>query len=173
MAKDAKGHGSEKRGGGGGDSLQDVALGHQLNIARSTVKMPAAMAGVMGGMTQDQAHALIQQHGSAADKAMARDYDPMGAARANLTAARSNPLQPFGAGMSGRDLVSDTDAAKALAGGGAKSAPVDVHPAMGHGPFPSNADFVAKYGGPRDHAAEQRGFNSGMREINRLKRQGK
>ena len=35
------------------------------------------------------------------------------------------------------------------------------------------ADFKAKYGGPRDHAAEQRGFNSGRREINRLKRQGK
>ena len=65
------------------------------------------------------------------------------------------------------------EAAKALAGGGAKSALVDVHPAMGHGPFPSNADFVAKYGGPRDHAAEQRGFNSGKRDINRLKRQGK
>jgi hypothetical protein len=33
--------------------------------------------------------------------------------------------------------------------------------------------FTDKYGGPRDNAAEQRGFNSGAREINRLKRQGK
>jgi hypothetical protein len=35
------------------------------------------------------------------------------------------------------------------------------------------SDFKAKYGGPRDHAAEQRGFNSGAREIARLRRQGK
>lgn len=35
------------------------------------------------------------------------------------------------------------------------------------------ADFKAQYGGPRDLAAEQRSFNSGAREINRLKRQGK
>lgn len=34
-------------------------------------------------------------------------------------------------------------------------------------------DFTDKYGGPRDHAAEQRGFNRGAREINNLKRQGK
>jgi hypothetical protein len=44
---------------------------------------------------------------------------------------------------------------------------------LGHGPFPSNADFIAKYGKPRDHAAEQRAFNSGKREINRLRRSGK
>lgn len=68
--KDAKGHGSDARGGG----LQDVVKKHLLNIARSTVKMPAAMAGVMGGMTQADAHTFIQQHGSAADKAMAAEY---------------------------------------------------------------------------------------------------
>jgi len=33
--------------------------------------------------------------------------------------------------------------------------------------------FREKYGAPRDHAAEARGFASGKREINRLKRQGK
>jgi hypothetical protein len=71
MAKDAGGHGSEKRGGG---SFQDVALGHQMKIARSTVKMPRAMANIMGGMTPEQAHSLIQQHGSAADKQMAATY---------------------------------------------------------------------------------------------------
>jgi hypothetical protein len=47
------------------------------------------------------------------------------------------------------------------------------HDASGHGGFPSNKAFTDKYGGPRDHAAEQRGFNSGAREINRLKGQGK
>lgn len=35
------------------------------------------------------------------------------------------------------------------------------------------ADFKREHGGPRDHAAEQRGFNSGAREIARLRRQGK
>jgi len=34
-------------------------------------------------------------------------------------------------------------------------------------------DFTKTYGGPRDHAAEQRSFNSGKREINRLRKQGK
>ena len=67
MAKDARGHGSEGRGG-------SVTEQHQLNIARKTVKMPAAMAAIMGGMTPAQAHALIQQRGSLADKAMAAEY---------------------------------------------------------------------------------------------------
>jgi len=35
------------------------------------------------------------------------------------------------------------------------------------------ADFKAQYGGPRNHAAEDRAFRSGQREINRLRRQGK
>ncbi len=35
------------------------------------------------------------------------------------------------------------------------------------------ADFKAKYGGPRDHAAEQRGFNSGKREIKQLRKRGR
>jgi hypothetical protein len=34
-------------------------------------------------------------------------------------------------------------------------------------------DFTREHGAPRDHAAEQRSFNSGKREINRLRRQGK
>jgi hypothetical protein len=34
-------------------------------------------------------------------------------------------------------------------------------------------DFTREHGGPRDHAAEQRGFNRGAREIARLRRQGK
>jgi hypothetical protein len=35
------------------------------------------------------------------------------------------------------------------------------------------SDFKTAHGGPRDHVAEQRGFNSGAREINRMRRQGK
>lgn len=64
----------------------------------------------------------------------------------------------------------EQDAAKALASG-PKSDPAPVH--SGHGPFPSNADFLAKYGPPRNFKAEARSFNSGKREIARLKRQGK
>lgn len=39
------------------------------------------------------------------------------------------------------------------------------------GPFASAvAGFREKYGAPRDHAAEQRAFSSGKREINRMQR---
>ena len=70
MAKDARGHGSDGRGG----SFRDVASQHQMRVARSTVKMPAAIANMMGGMTAAEAHALIAQRGSVADKAMAAEY---------------------------------------------------------------------------------------------------
>jgi len=41
---------------------RDVAKEHQLNVARRTLKMPDAMAGVMGGMTKDQARRIVQNH---------------------------------------------------------------------------------------------------------------
>lgn len=92
--KDAKGHGSDSRGGG---SFQDVASQHQMKIARSTVKMPAAMAAVMGGMTPAEAHALIQQRGSLADKAMAAEYakipDNSTAAATLASGAKSAPVE--------------------------------------------------------------------------------
>lgn len=62
MAKDAKGHGSEKRGGG-----MSVPDQHALRIARQALKMPDAMVGVMGGPNKEQAQATISrlaaQHG--------------------------------------------------------------------------------------------------------------
>lgn len=85
-----------------------------------------------------------------------------------------------------RGFDSDKAAADKLAEGGAPGkGSVPVHPAQkdldpnvnenGHtwGSPAALKDFTDKYGKPRDHAAEQRGFNSGKREINRLKRQGK
>ena len=148
MAKDAKGHGSEKRGGA-------------TPVQSENAPFVSRFAGKGVNYLEPN--------------------DPRGAgarARSGWGTDQTGPGSHTAAGVnkSGSVVpvtVSDAEAAKALAGGGAKSALVDVHPAMGHGPFPSNADFVAKYGGPRDHAAEQRGFNSGKREINRLKRQGK
>ena len=106
MAKDAKGHGSEKRGGGSFDNInaQRVAQGFKpmaesrrgihdfLDYMAGDGPMPDAMKSVLGG-------------------------------------------------------PSDTDAAKALAGGGAKSAPVDTHPSMGGKPVGqmkmSASDFAA------------------------------
>ncbi len=53
--------------------------------------------------------------------------------------------------------------------------PTDHLNPQGHAYGSSEAikDFTKQYGGPRDHAAEARGFNRGWREINRLARQGK
>jgi hypothetical protein len=73
-------------------------------------------------------------------------------------------------------LATDTQAASELARGNPKAAPAPVHGGVAgrsYGTPEAIKAFTDKYGGPRDHAAEQRGFNSGKREINRLKRQGK
>ncbi len=136
MAKDAKGHGSEKRGG---SSFQDVAQGHQLNIARSTVKMPAAIAGVMGGMTQDQAHTFIQQHGSAADKKMASDYAQ----------------------------IPDHSAAAALAQGGAKSAPVPVHSGAAGRTQGTASEVVARFARERAEAKQFAGAKAEINRLKR------
>lgn len=55
-------------------SIESVAMRHQLKIARSTVKMNPAMAGVMGGMSIHQAHTFLLQNGTPAEKKAARDY---------------------------------------------------------------------------------------------------
>jgi hypothetical protein len=86
MAKDAKGHGSDSRGG----SVPDQ---HQLNVARKTVKMPAAMAAVMGGMTPAQAHALIAARGSLADKAMAAEYAKIPDSSSLASGPKSVPVE--------------------------------------------------------------------------------
>ena len=117
MAKDAKGHGSEKRGVAG-------------NIQQA----------------YKQAATLGPDHPSVGASLQA-------AAKAQLNDLRTNPSGPHvaaGVDKSGRTVpvtVSDADAAKALAGGGAKSAPVDTHPSMGGKPVGqmkmSASDFAA------------------------------
>lgn len=76
--------------------------------------------------------------------------------------------------------LSDEAVARAIGQGSPKSEPVPTHDSMVNsgskfGPFdsPELRSFAAKYGSPRDHAAEQRSFNRGAREIARLKKQGK
>jgi hypothetical protein len=75
------------------------------------------------------------------------------------------------------DKSSNAEAAEALANS-LKSTQAPIHPAMnsaGHayGSPEAIKDFTDQYGKPRDHAAEQRSFNSGKREIARLQRKGK
>ena len=68
-------------------------------------------------------------------------------------------------------IVSDADAAKALAGGGAKSEPVPVHSgAAGAQSWNQNPpEVVARFARER---AEAKQFAGAKAEINRLKRQG-
>lgn len=117
MAKDAKGHGSDKRGDGG------------------------------GGKTPVQSENAPFQSRLGA-----------GAGHSYL-----DPNDPRGAGKS------DAAAKAELGGGHPKSGDVPVHSSLSE----NIAAFKAKYGGPRDHAREQRSFNRGKREINRLRKQGK
>ncbi len=108
MAKDAKGHGSEKRGVAG-------------NIQQA----------------YKQAATLGPDHPSVGASLQA-------AAKAQLNDLRTNPSGPHvaaGVDKSGRTVpvtVSDADAARALAGGGAKSAAVDTHPAHVIPPTPAS-----------------------------------
>jgi hypothetical protein len=53
-----------------GGSFQDVARGHQKKIAISTLKMPDAMVGVMGGMNKQEARKFLglKPDGSQDDK---------------------------------------------------------------------------------------------------------
>lgn len=81
-----------------------------------------------------------------------------------------------GSPSGGVAMTSNGHAAQALQST-TKSAPAPVHDSMndqGHayGSPEAIKDFTNKYGGPRDHAAEQRGFNSGQREIARLRGKG-
>lgn len=90
--KDSKGHGSASRG------AMSVPEQHQFKIAKSTLRMPDAMVGVMGGMNKDQARQFLSD-------------------RAGWSGQR----------IAQHEGVSDSQAANALAGGHPKAAPVPVH----------------------------------------------
>lgn len=123
------------------------------------------------------------------------------AAQARQSAAKPNALKSVfssrnGVGVHGPGMYATTNAGSTLklnpasTGGRLPGVGEEVDPAQhtmvspgdshlvndqGHewGSPAALADFKEKYGGPRDHAAEQRSFNSGRREINRLRSQGK
>ena len=121
MAKDAKGHGSDARGGGVDQSkpLKDAGIIRAKGI--SAMYGPGSP-----GYPNKQAATLGPDHPSVGASLQA-------AAKAQLNDLRTNPSGPHvaaGVDKSGRTVpvtVSDADAAKALAGGGAKSAAVPVH----------------------------------------------
>jgi hypothetical protein len=43
--------------------IRDIPTQHQLRIAKQTLRMPDAMARVMGGMTKEEARRLLKVHG--------------------------------------------------------------------------------------------------------------
>ena len=156
--KDAKGHGSDARGGG----MSQDARRNAGNAAHGKVRGMPIPGHPFHTKTNDELQYIAKDANAAAkaQRGMASEgkyLDQVNDA-ATVLGWRAR---------GGKDL-SQSPAADIAAQHGVSGPAV-----AGHGPFPSNADFMAKYGGPRDHAAEQRGFNSGMREINRLKRQGK
>jgi len=46
-----------------GDIMRDVAKQHQLKIAKDTLRMSDVGALIMGGMTKDEAHQVLKEHG--------------------------------------------------------------------------------------------------------------
>lgn len=169
--KDAKGHGSNPRGGSSGSNPFDY---HQHRIAVDTLKMPDAIAGVMGPPSKAEAEATLR--------------NKFGYGDSDIAALKGGAYPAdIGKTVVGDKIVTDHQAAASLAGGGSKSAAVPVHSGasgrsdrqaqiartFGQKTADDIKAFTDKYGGPRDHAAEARGFASGKREINRLKRQGK
>ena len=125
MAKDAKGHGSDGRGG-----RMSVPDQHQHRIAVDTVKNPLKGT-FLGGMNADEAEKLL--------------------------------TGKFGYSQATVDKMK---------GGGAPAVAAEHNIPTGHlnsqghawGSPAALADFKAEHGGPRDHAAEQRSFNSAKRE---------
>lgn len=141
MAKDAKGHGSEARGG-----TMASARSVDPNRGRNTPATRAALAQAK----QDYA----QRHGSGGPPSYQNvSTKPLvtNAARDRLAAARSDPNHPLGALVNavsgaiargtatpivevpvhgGQPVASNAHAAATLASGGPKSAPVDVHNGM-------------------------------------------
>ncbi len=56
-----RGPDKQKRKSKGG-SFHDVAYGHQLAIAKKTLKMTPEMANIMGGMSLDEAKSFMARH---------------------------------------------------------------------------------------------------------------
>ena len=150
MSKDAKGHGSEKRGAAG------------LSAAKARTTLAAG---------NFAANARRSSFDNINDQRKSQGYDPMSEKRRGTFdaldyLAGSGPM-PAAFKAAG---ISDTQAASALAGGGAKSAPVETHPSMAGGRSVVPSDVAARFARQRAEAGQ---FRSGQREINRLRKQGK
>lgn len=84
---------------------------------------------------------------------------------------KQNPTMP-----NADEYATDQAAASVLAAGNPKATPAPVHEGASgpaYGSPEAIKSFTDRYGGPKDHARAKRGFASGKREINRLRRQGK
>jgi hypothetical protein len=121
MAKDQKGHGSEKRDGSSGqrDPVEQTAVFNRLAAARLNPDHPlgALAAAVARGTPIAGKPASSGEYGGHA-------YD--------------TPMS------GGQPVVSNAHAAATLAGGGDKSAPVPVHGAMVGQPAPANLASLNK-----------------------------
>jgi len=159
MAKDAKGHGSEKRG----TSMADDRRANPNDPVAKSFGI-AAKFGANSSQLSDHL------------KEMARvQLNDMQAAKSIAEGNPKSDAPPVHPAMGRSEFASQprSSVGPALRNAGAegqRQARADIHAKL---LAESLADFRSKYGPPRDHAAEQRGFNSGRREINRLKRQGK
>lgn len=182
--KDAKGHGSDARNGGG---MSQDARRNAGNAAHG--KMPLA-GHPFHTKTNDELQ-FIAKDASAA----AKNMQGMGNAQAEgkYLDQVNDASTVLGYRQRGGDDLSKGPAADIATqhgvSGPAAATSIWNRPAGSSMNMVSNAalnskghawgspeaikDFAAEHGGPRDNAAEQRGFNSGAREINQLKRQGK
>jgi hypothetical protein len=181
MAKDAGGHGSEARGSEGGKQgmakvsvtrpvgyrIADIGKGgKEFNVQTGTLG-----ARIANSPNNPANNPAVAEHMKAAIAAAAKfgpDHPEVGAAMQRAIMA----ARPEG----GFYKISDHQTGIAAQHGVETSHLTSAtHNSSGHvwGSPAALADFKSEHGGPRNHAAEAKGFASGKREINSLKRQGK
>ena len=129
--KDAKGHGSEKRGGDGGTKLTPVG------------KIPSYAVIIRS----------IHERGAAQKEALT-ELDRRGlylSADQKVQAGLGDSGWQHGSLVSGGQPVASNAHAAATLAGGPKSASVDTHPAMKDWAGRTDADLEKDYGGPVRH----------------------
>jgi hypothetical protein len=178
--KDAKGHGSDARGGGEGRVRGMPIAGHLYHtktndelhyIAKDASEAARAQRGMASeGKYLDQVNDASTVLGwrSRGGKDLSQSPAVDVAAQHGIGTSHLAPPTPIWNRPEGssKNMVSNA----ALSGGA-----TSTHNSQGHawGSPEALKDFKVEHGGPRDHAAEQRGFNSMSRDIARLRRQGK
>ena len=102
--KDAKGHGSDPRGG-----ALSVPEQHQMKIAKSTLRMSDAGAAIMGGMSKDQARAFLTGRvGWSADRLAAHELG-QGHPKSATVPIHSGASGPQHLGPGGRDPANSSE----------------------------------------------------------------